>query len=182
MITEKKNFYIITGGPGSGKTTLIEGLRERGFLCVGEVGRQIIQEQLKIDGDALHNKNQRKFCDLMLSRSMYTFEQVAEKEKPVFFDRGIPELIGYCHLINAEVPHYLKNAANLFRYNPCVFIAPPWEAIYQHDAERKQNWQETVETYHCVANAHIESGYQLIELPKVSVTERIHFILARVAK
>lgn len=179
-MNEKKHFYIITGGPGSGKTTLINALRDRGFLGVSEVGRQIIREQLAIGGDALHGQNQRKFCDLMLSRSMYTFEQVTETEKPVFFDRGIPELIGYCRLVNLPIPKYLENATHLFRYNRYVFIAPPWEAIYQHDTERQQSWQEAVDTYHCVANAYLESGYTLIELPKASVLDRVNFVLKNV--
>lgn len=68
------NFYIITGGPGSGKSSIIEALKKLGYLCVGEAGRQIIHEQTRIGGDALHSNNQPKFCDLMLSRSMYTYE------------------------------------------------------------------------------------------------------------
>lgn len=177
MIIENNNFFIITGGPGSGKSTIIEALKKLGFLCVDEVGRQIIQEQVMIDGDALHWKDQIKFRDLMLSRSIYTYEQISELNRPVFFDRGIPELIGYCHLIKANVPEYVRNAAQVFRYNHKVFITPPWQEIYQHDAERKQSWQEAVETYHRVAASYKESGYQLVEVPKISPVERVEFIL-----
>jgi len=35
------------------------------------------------------------------------------------------ELIGYCHLIQKEVPTYLSNAAKIFHYNNKVFTAPP---------------------------------------------------------
>ncbi len=34
----------LTGGPGSGKTTVIAALREEGFECVPDVARAIIQE------------------------------------------------------------------------------------------------------------------------------------------
>lgn len=180
MMTERNNFYIITGGPGAGKTTLLNELKNHGFTCIEEVARQIIQEQTQIGADALHTKDQIKFRDLMLSRSIFTFKQVTENERPVFFDRGIPELIGYCRLIKADIPEYIFKAAQLFRYNQKVFITPPWEEIYQHDKERKQSWAEAVETYHRVAESYIEAGYQLIDVPKNSVSERVDFILRHV--
>jgi predicted ATPase len=37
-------FYTITGGPGSGKTSLINELQKRGYRCMAEVARQLIQE------------------------------------------------------------------------------------------------------------------------------------------
>ena len=67
---ERPNFHIITGGPGSGKTSIIEALRERGYRCVDEVGRKIIREQVLIGGNALHWGDRAKFLELMLSRSM----------------------------------------------------------------------------------------------------------------
>lgn len=181
MIGKDKNFYIITGGPGSGKTSIIDMLNSRGYLCVSEVGREIIQEQIKIGGDATHSKNQIRFRDLMLSRSIATFVEVREKVKPVFFDRGIPELVGYCRLIKSDIPESLRDAVKLYYYNQKVFITPPWEEIYQHDTERKQTWEEAVETYQRVAESYIEAGYQLVEIPKASILERVDYILSHIS-
>ena len=114
----------------------------------------------------------------MLSQSIDFYKQVTEKEKPVFFDRGIPELIGYCHLIKSDVPDSIRSAVNLYRYNKTVFIMPPWKEIYTHDEERKQSWEEAVSTYQVVANAYHETGYDLVEVPKVAVNERVKFILS----
>ena len=72
MIT-KNNFYIITGGPGVGKTTLLEGLQQEGFNSVSEVARPIIKEQMETGGDALPWMDTRKYSDLMLSRSVDDF-------------------------------------------------------------------------------------------------------------
>lgn len=173
----KNNFYIITGGPGSGKTTLLNELKARGFPCVEEVARQIIQDQTEIGGDALHTKNKIKFRDLMLFQSIATYEQVTEDNLPVFFDRGIPELVGYCRLIKTDIPDFLLTAVKSFRYNQKVFIAPPWKDIYQNDKERKQSWEEAIETYCKIADSYLESGYQLIEIPKTTSIERADFIL-----
>lgn len=112
----------------------------------------------------------------MLSRSIDSFKQVVGKGQPVFFDRGIPELLGYCRLIKASVPNDLYEAIQTFHYNQKVFIAPPWKEIYQQDNERKQTWQEAIDTYERIADAYLEIGYQLIEIPKNPVSKRVDFI------
>lgn len=176
-IINHNNYFILTGGPGSGKSSIISVLKNMGYICVDEAARQIIQEQANIGGDALHNKDQIKFRDLMLSRSIADYHSVSESECLVFFDRGIPELISYCHLIQCEVPEAISQATKLYRYNHRVFIAPPWKEIYRHDMERKQDWDEAVATHQHIAAAYVEAGYELIELPKTSVNERVEFIL-----
>ncbi|MGB3810055.1 MAG: AAA family ATPase [Parvibaculum sp.] len=180
MRIERDNFHIFTGGPGSGKTSVIEALRAHGHVCVAEVGRQIIQEQIAIGGDALHTADAVKFRDLILSRSIYTYNQVQEREAPVFFDRGIPELVGYGDLIGADTPAYIHKAADLFRYNKRVFIMPPWAEIYAQDDERKQDFAEAVATYRFAAEIYPKLGYELVEVPKFSVSGRVDFVLASI--
>jgi predicted ATPase len=179
MAESRSNYHVITGGPGSGKTSIIEALRARGFTCVDEVGRQIIREQIVIGGNALHWGDRRTFAELMLSRSILDYERHRDVDGPVFFDRGVTELVGYFRLIGMAAPAHFENAAELFRYGRAVFVAPPWPEIYRNDAERKQDLAEAVATTEAVATAYGEAGYELAELPKVSVAERVDFILAR---
>jgi len=113
----------------------------------------------------------------MLSRSIRDYLNIAEQEEFVFFDRGIPELIGYSYLINEPISNELKKATKIFRYNKWVFIAPPWQEIYQNDTERKQDFKEAIDTYTAIKKSYIESGYQIIELPKIDVLGRVNFII-----
>ncbi len=171
------NFYVITGGPGSGKSTLIEALRERGYVCIEEAGRQIIQEQLRIGGDALPWADIVRFKELMLEHALKTYEEAKGIKGPAFFDRGVVDLIGYDTLTNAKSTDKLLQAVKKLRYNSKVFIAPPWEAIYCNDAERKQTFEEAIATYNCIKKAYLDEGYDIIELPLKSVEERIEFII-----
>lgn len=173
----KKHCYIITGGPGSGKSTLLAAFAQRGLNTMPEVARQIIQAELAVGGNALHTGDQVAFRDKMLAQSIADYLQVAETAEPILFDRGIPDLIGYSYLIQQPIPEHYWQAVNHLRYNPTVFIAPPWFEIYEHDAERKQDFQEAQATYQAVKQGYLVSGYQLLELPKAPVDDRVQFIL-----
>ncbi|HXJ89325.1 MAG TPA: AAA family ATPase [Candidatus Binatia bacterium] len=173
-------FHIITGGPGSGKSSIIEGLRQRGFASAPEAGRAIIQDQMAIEGRALPWADRMLFAELMLSWDIRSYRLAAEHNGPVFFDRGIPDVLGYLRLSNLSVPEHMNKAAAVFPYNPTVFVAPPWKEIFHQDRERKQDFNEAVRTYEALASMYEELGYELVGLPQGPVDDRVGFILGRV--
>jgi predicted ATPase len=177
---DRENFFVITGGPGSGKSTLIDSLEQRGYLRTVEAGRAIIQDQMAIAGRALPWDDRILFSELMLSWEMRAYCIAEHSTGPVFFDRGVIDVLGYLRLIGEPVPEHMQNAARNFRYNQNVFITPPWSEIFHEDVERKQSFDEAVRTYEALAAAYSDCGYKLIELPRVSVDERASFVLNRV--
>lgn len=124
-------FYLFSGGPGAGKTSLLDALGRQGYTCMAEAGRQIIQQQVSIDGMALPWQNRPLFADIMLSWELRTYQTALQAgARQVLFDRGIPDIIGYLWLEGLPVPAYLLSAAQQYRYHPQVFMAPPWAEIY----------------------------------------------------
>jgi predicted ATPase len=175
------NFHIFTGGPGAGKTTVLEALRARGYACVEETGRKIIQEQKAIGGNIHHNGDRTAYRDLMLSRAIADFERMSGEKGPVFFDRGIPDLVGYNTLIGSEIPQTMRDAAQTYRYNPDVFVFPPWREIYADDTERKQDFTEAIETWQAAVDILPVFGYRVVAVPRASVEARVQFVLDRIA-
>jgi predicted ATPase len=57
---------------------------------------------------------------------------------------------------------------------------PPWAEIYAQDAERKQDFAEAVATYRFAADTYPKLGYELVEVPKLSVSGRVDFVLASI--
>lgn len=176
----QSSFFVITGGPGAGKTAIVERLAARGFLTVAESGRDILRQQVAIGGNAVHWGDAEAYRDLMLSRGMADYERMlGEAGGPVFFDRGVTELVGYCRLIGVPVPEHVRRAAELYRYNPIVFLAPPWPEIYVNDGLRKQDVAEAMRTSTLAGEVYAEFGYDVVEIPKAPVAERAAFVLAR---
>lgn len=174
------NFIIISGGPGGGKTTLIDALAMRGHGRTIEAGRFIIQAQAEIGGTGVHSGDQALFGELMLMHEIRNYREAQAAPGLVFFDRGVPELVGYLPMVGRPVPKHFRRAAELYQYNRRVFLTPPWREIYGNDVERRQDWDEAVRTYEHCAAIYQELGYETVELPKASVADRVQFVLRNV--
>lgn len=177
---QQKNYYIITGGPGVGKTTLLKELGRRGFAIVPEDARRIIQEQVAANGEGLPWDNKELYAQLMLEESRQSYQRAAtglSEAKAVFFDRGIVDAVCYMIMEDIPVTKKINKWIASCPYNIRVFILPPWREIYQPDKERKQTWAEAVRTYEAMKDVYTRYGYYVTDLPKDTVANRADFIL-----
>jgi predicted ATPase len=175
-------FFVLTGGPGSGKTTLVEALKARGYATTEEAGRGVIREQTQDGGDGLPWIDRERFAEMMFEWELRSYRDAERRDGPVVFDRGLPDTIGYLRLEGLEVPAWMEEEAWRLRYNAQVFIAPPWKEIYGRDEERRQSWEVAVRTYEVMAETYTELGYELMELPRATVEERAEFVIATLGK
>lgn len=169
--------FVLTGGPGSGKTTLLAALAEAGFATMPEAGRAIIHDQIRIGGPGWHGQDRRLYAELMLGWEMRSWHAAQGAEGPVFFDRGIPDVIGYLGLYEGRVPAHVIRAAQVFRYHPVVLLAPPWAGIFEQDEDRGQDFAEAEATARAMEQAYAGAGYDLLSLPFAPVAERVDFVL-----
>lgn len=177
MSNNAERFFVLTGGPGSGKSSLVGALHRSGYAGTIEAGRGIIQDQTAIGGRAVPWNDPVLFAELMLSWEMRSYHVAQHQSGLVFLDRGVPDVAGYLRLLGLPVPKHLHKAIATFRYHRRVFIAPPWRDIYRQDRERKQDFDEAVWTYDSLVATYTEYGYHLVEIPCVPVAGRLRFIL-----
>lgn len=170
------NFVIISGCSGGGKSSILTELADRGYRVILEPGRQIVKEQSAINGDALPWVNREKFLDLALSRYLLRYNAEGDSDSLLFFDRGIIDALE----INRSQPPYFDRAAKNFRYNRLVFLVPPWEEIFTPDAERKHGFEAAKKEFDELLIKYKQYGYQTVLIPRLSVKERVDFILSRV--
>ncbi|MCF8216700.1 MAG: AAA family ATPase [Chlorobium sp.] len=170
--------YIITGGPGSGKSTLIEGLRRKGYHCYSEISRQLIREQRMVPEGVLPWKNLPAFARLACQAMAGQYEHALKRQGILFFDRGIPDIFGYLEAGGYRVPQEYLDLHAACHYRRTVFVLPPWPEIFVNDAERPQTYRESRELYRSLCAVYDRLGYELCELPKTTVEERVRFLSA----
>lgn len=175
------HFYILTGGPGVGKTAVLNELASCGYATVPEIARAIIKEQLATGGGALPWKNKEHYLEQMFLKSVESYTHALTKNaQPLFFDRGLPDAFCYATLIGKPLSAEMEAAARTCRYAPKVFIFPPWQEIYETDSERKQDWKEAEATFELMKKTYGYYGYEVIEVPKDTIANRKDFILRHV--
>jgi predicted ATPase len=118
----------------------------------------------------------------MLSWEMRSHHMAREQPGPVYFDRGVPDVVGYLRSLRLPVPKHMGRAAETFRYARQVFVAPPWPEIFHQDFERKQSLDEAVRTYESLVKTYVGYGYELVEVPRLPVPERVRFVIENVVK
>jgi len=172
-------FYVITGGPGSGKTTALAELARRGHSCIPEDARAIIQEQIVSGGNAVPWLEASRFADLLMERSIATYRAQAAKnlQAPVYFDRGVGDAFTCADLVGHTLSTHLREQASACRYRNPIFLAPYWPAIYTTDTERRQTIDEAERTEHAIVQTYTDLGCEIVRLPLVSPAERAEFIL-----
>ena len=173
-----KNFHILTGAPGGGKTTLLQELRQRGYRTVDEPARAVIAQQRAIDGCGISEKDPRLFTELMLSRMLFDYDAATQVTSPVIFDRGLADLVGYARLFGIDDTSTL-NAARRYSFNTTVYVTPDWEEIYETDEERKMTFEQATAFGKIIRRVYTELSYTLIDLPVAAAATRAEWIVSR---
>lgn len=166
----------LIGGPGTGKTTLIESLKQRGFCCMEEISRQVTLEAQDQGIDQLFLEDPLLFSQKLLEGRQRQFETANSSTEPyVFFDRGLPDVLAYMDYLNTPYPEEFNSICQRYLYDK-VFILPPWKSIYQTDNERYESFEQALVIQQYLIQTYERYGYTLIEVPFGVVEQRVAFI------
>jgi predicted ATPase len=172
----QKQIIVIIGGPGTGKSTIIEQLKKNGYRCFDEISRQVTLEAQKQGIDQLFLENPLLFSQMLLQGRIQQFDEAVLETSTVFIDRGIPDVLAYMNYIGDSSPPHFEEACLQKKYDK-IFILPPWEEIYESDTERYENFSQAKEIHNFLIQTYQKYGYNLIEVPKDIVEKRVEFIL-----
>lgn len=165
----------ITGGPGTGKSSLIDALRKEGYSCFEEFSRTVIQESLDTNSDVLPWKNLPAFSEAVFHARVEQYHSPA-RSGLYFYDRTTIDSIAYLQMRDSSIPHEWLNWIAEHRYHQRAFITPPWPEIYTQDEERMETLEEMQELHEQLMHTYASHGYEMIEVPRLSIEERVSWI------
>ena len=176
MLNEKNKRIVLAGGPSTGKTSVLNELKKLGFVCYDEAARDILSDYsskgssfkldpIKISREIL-SKRDNDYNDSL---------RISCKNDIIFYDRGVHEITAYLRFVNQSNDYWEELLKN-YKYN-VVFIFPSWKEIYTKDDNRIEEYEEAMKISPFIYQIYDESSILSIEVPNISVKERVEFIL-----
>ena len=159
--------YVISGAPSTGKTTLLEELKKRGYNILPEAARTV--------GEAHKELRGKEFQEAILK---FQKEQLAKSEKGIFFvDRGFGDTLSYYLLQNLPIPKKEMDYVMKTKYSG-VFILDFLDFYEQEGRvitkeKQKEIQSKLIETYK-------KLNYNPILIPFATITERADIILSKI--
>jgi len=173
----KTKRIVLTGGPGTGKTTLINELEKRGYTCLHEVSRDVIKKAQEEGVEQLFLTNPVLFSQRLLDGRLQQFKEAEiHKEKCLFYDRGLPDVTAYMDYFETVYSETFTKTCTENKYDT-IFLLPPWKKIYKQDNERYESFKEAEKIHESLLKGYQDYGYTVQIVPTGSVEERITYIL-----
>ena len=166
---------LITGGPSTGKSTLVSELEYNGLHCFHEISRELTQKMRKKGFDQFFLKKPIDFSKELFKLRLKQYKLKIHSCKFVVYDRGPIDVIAYLNYKGIVIPGELLSKSKKISYD-YIFILRPWKEIYVNDSERYETFEECLIINKFIQTTYEKFNFNLIEIPKLSVLERVRFI------
>ena len=169
--------FVLTGGPHSGKTTLLSHLGNLGFQTVAEAAYLVTTDSLRRKSSLLPWIDRLGYQTAVLEKQL-ALESKLKPSPPAFLDRGVHDGLAYYALDGLLPPQNLLEAAKTHRYSG-VFLLEEIEG-YKKDAVRQEDEKQRKQLPFLFHKAYEEYGHEVIYLPAVSVEARAKIVLENI--
>lgn len=170
------NWYVVTGAPSSGKTTLVSELEKMGHRVVHEVARAYIEIQMQ-QGQTLEEiRADKKSFENWILNAKVALEAALPKDEIIILDRAIPDSIAYFEVAGLD-PRVAIEKSPRNRYKK-VFLLD--RLPYQMDPARIEDTQTVVRLDKRLEQSYKELGYEVKRVRVMPIDERVKVVLQEI--
>ncbi len=161
------NWHVLTGGPCSGKSKVIEYIKSKGHNTSKEVARNIIDNGIA-NGKTVEEirENTIKFQNDILNLKI-KLENNLDPKQTIFLDRGIPDSIVYFKEAGLDINIAIKES-NKRQYKKVFFLEQP---PIKNDYARTEDVKTSKRISKLLFKAYLDLGYNLITVPVTKIIE-----------
>jgi len=172
----KTSKIVISGGPGGGKTTIINSLKNLGYFCYDEISRDLIEKSKKNSDKNLFIENPLRFSKILWEKreEQYKNSIIQKKYNKVFFDRSLLDIVSYLEFIGKRNLNFEKKIKN-FNYD-LVFLIKPTKIFYRNDFSRYEDFNESLKI-HGILKKNYQKHYKTVKVPYKKLSKRLNFII-----
>ena len=170
------NWYVITGAPSSGKTSVICDLVKLGYRVVHEVARAYLDEQLQKGKRLKQIKADSLSFESHILYNKIKIEAALPDDEVIFLDRAIPDSIAYFNIAGLN-PDEATEKSRFIRYKKIFLFERLW---FENDRVRSEDDKIASKLDRLLENCYLNLGYKVIRVPIFSVKKRTDFILRQI--
>ena len=165
--------YVLTGGPCSGKTTVLNILAKCGYPVVPELAREMIEKEIARGGDLVPWIRPQEFEEAIAWKQFWR-EFFAKRSGTLFFDRGLVDTVAYCVLEKVNIPKTVRWFGRN-RYDKIFLL--DLIPMYKVDDSRKEDRAFAENIHEEIRRAYVAFGYEVVAVPMMTPEERVEFVL-----
>lgn len=168
-------WYVLTGGPCAGKTSLLLELQKRGHRIVPEAARAYIEAET-VKGKVLKDI---RGDEVAFQCAVLSLKQQAEAQLPrgelIFFDRGIHDTIAYLRATGANIDSGTESrivGSSSYMKAFLLDMLP-----FEHDGTRTESVEQAARIHHMLRTSYETHGVTVVTVPVAPLAKRAEFVL-----
>jgi predicted ATPase len=177
---------LLTGGPGSGKTTQLESLEEYitsqnlNWMIHPEVSRGLQELQNPFTKEKVYDpaNDPNTFTQAILVQRIEDFKKALLNTVNIY-DRGLIDSLAYCKAYNCTEIQDLIDLCKENQYDLVIFF-PFWNEIYTQDEGRCENNSQAKHISEVIYETLTQLEANFVVVPQGTVESRQSFIIDQI--